>query len=703
MRSLRTIVLGATGLLAACGPATPDASAPPPPCTSATAVASAAPTSTAAAAPGGSAYAGHGSESIAPEVLAKYAAPRLPADVSRHIQAMFDVRAPVGGMLSPDAKRLFFGWTITGVRQIWRVDGPMKFPTQLTGGEDPTSLVEATPDGKWLVVQRDRKGEEYPGLYLLSPDGGPLQEISHKAKVQTQYLFTTDDSKYVYFRANDKKPDAYAIYRYDLGAKKIEPVFDQDGLWTVADHQGTDKLLMVKEVGSNMEEYFEYDVASKKLTPLFGQGERENYKAAYAKNAGEIVVLTPKLGEYRRLYLWKEGKLTPISPEMKHDVSDFDIDTPKGKIVYQVNEGGYTRLRAMDAKTFKDLALPKLPEADHVYHTSTTHDGKYSLVTIDSGTDLLASYVLEWKSKKLTKWHSPSAPEIDVSKFARVKLSEYPARDGTKIPMFVRAPKECDKATRDGAPDRAGASSAPNPGAPCPVLIMFHGGPEGQAISGFSPRAQLFVDAGFILVEPNVRGSDGYGKTWLHADDGPKRLAVITDIEDAAKYARTAWAVNGKAPKVGVLGGSYGGYSTLVAMTMFAGAFDAGASVVGMSNLVTFLMNTAPYRRKLRTSEYGDPEVQADREALVKLSPMTYLDKVNAPLLIIQGATDPRVPAGEAIQIKEAMDAKKLPAELVIFADEGHGAQKRENQVLQYGHMIRFFEEHLQGKKTASN
>jgi dipeptidyl aminopeptidase/acylaminoacyl peptidase len=286
--------------------------------------------------------------------------------------------------------------------------------------------------------------------------------------------------------------------------------------------------------------------------------------------------------------------------------------------------------------------------------------------------------VLEWKGQKLSKWHAPSTPEIDTSTFSRAELASYTARDGTKIPMFVRKPRSCDSK-------------------PCPVLVMFHGGPEGQAVPGFSTRAQIFVDAGFTLVEPNVRGSEGYGKAWLHADDGAKRLNVITDIEDVAKFIRKEWAEGGKAPKIGVLGGSYGGYSTLVAMTMFAGAYDAGASNVGISNLYTFLMNTAPYRRILRISEYGDPE--KDKDVLLKLSPTTYVDKVSAPLLIIQGATDPRVPAGEAVQIKEKLDEKKIPSELMIFADEGHGAQKRDNQVLQYGHMVRFFQEQLLGKK----
>ena len=679
MRTRSALSVLLLGFASACGPTAPPEVAQTP-CPTGSAVASAAPVTSATASAAASAgYAGHGVASLSPEVLAKYAPPRLPPDVSRRIQSMLDVRAPSGGILTPDGKQLFFTWTITGIRQIWRLEGPQRFPAQLTGGEDPTSIADVTPDGKSLIVQRDRKGEEYPGLYLLDPKGGALTTISHKPKVQTQYLFTTDDSKYVYFRANDKKPENYGIFRYDLATKQTETVFEQDGIWRVADHQGTERLLLVKEVGSNMEEMYEYEVSKKALTPLFGQGERENHEAAYGAKAGQILVLTPKLGEYRRLYTFTaaDKKMTPVTPDIKHDVASFSIEPAKTRIVYTTNEGGYTRLHALDAKTLKEIKLPKLPEADHVSHVSTTPDGKYSTLSVDPGTAPPQSYVLEWKSGKLVKWHSPSAPELDTSTFARATLESYPARDGAQIPMFVRRPASCQK--------------------PCPVIVMFHGGPEGQALPGFSARAQIFVDAGFTLVEPNVRGSDGYGRTWLHADDGAKRLAIITDIEDASKHIRAKWAEGGKAPRVGVAGGSYGGYSTLIAMTMFAGAYDAGASVVGISSLYSFLMNTAPYRRILRISEYGDPEKEKDM--LMKLSPTTYVDKVNAPLLLIQGATDPRVPAGEAVQIKDALDAKKTPSELIIFPDEGHGAQKRENQVLQYGHMVRFFQEHLLGKK----
>jgi dipeptidyl aminopeptidase/acylaminoacyl peptidase len=228
------------------------------------------------------------------------------------------------------------------------------------------------------------------------------------------------------------------------------------------------------------------------------------------------------------------------------------------------------------------------------------------------------------------------------------------------------------------------------------VIVDFHGGPEGQSVAGFSGNSQLFVDAGFTFVQPNVRGSTGYGKAWLHADNGPKRLAVITDIEDAAKFIRASWGKGGKPPKIGIMGGSYGGYSSLMGMTYFAGAYDAGVQTVGISNLATFLVNTAPYRRILRISEYGDPV--KDKEALAQLSPITHVTKIKAPLLSIQGVNDPRVPVGEALQIYRELEARNIPGGLILFGDEGHGVSKRANQVASLGHTIAFFEKHLLGR-----
>ncbi len=650
---------------------------PRPPTVAATTTPEPAPTPAPAPAPvpapsPASGYSGHGGESVAPEIIAKYAAAPLPYAVTANIQKLIDLRGSGGGLVTSRGDRMVFSWAISGVNQVWRQDGPMKFPIQLTGGEDATRVVDISPDDSFVLVSRDRGGEENPGLYLLPIDGGPLVEIQHKPKVQTGAAFISDDSKHIYYLANDTEPRTYTLYRWERATGKREAIYSETGLWYVTDKLG-DRLLITKLKSNVDTEIWELDLATRKISPLLGQGEADYYSAGYGARPGTLLVRTDKLSDMQRLYEHKDGKLTPISPEMPHEVDRFAIDDARTKIYYEINRDGLSELRVLDARTLKPVALPRLPEAENVSASAITRNGRFVNLTVDGSRLPPTTVTYDWKQRKTITWRVPATPEVDVSKFARATLEHFPARDGTKIPMFVRRPAGCAE--------------------PCPVIVDYHGGPEAQATGGWNRTAQMYVDAGFVVVEPNVRGSAGYGKKWLDSDNAARRLEVITDVEDCAKFIREAWAVNGKAPKIGVMGGSYGGYVTLFAMTYFAGAYDAGVSNVGISNLVTFLQNTAPYRRAVRISEYGDPE--KDHEALVKLSPVTHIEKIKAPLLIIQGVNDPRVPVGEALLIHDALTSRGIDTGLILFGDEGHGAQKRGNVALTIGHTIAFFEKHL--------
>lgn len=630
--------------------------------------------------PSKSVYQGLGRESVDDKTLAKYAPPALNPELSRKIQSYLDVRSPGLGMLTPDHQNLYFSWRVTGTAQVWKLNQPKGFPIQMTGGEDSTSVQGQTPDGKWVILSRDRNGEENPGLYLQSSQGGPLKVIQHKSKVQTLFQFATADSKFLIYRANDVKPDSYTFYKYDIEKGTAEMLFSRDGYWSVADFKDDGRILFAKAITNTASEIYEWSPEQKDLRPVIGQGEKEDYQVQYSAKEGEYLVLTPKLGEFRRLYVWDGKALTPISADLKWDVSDFAIDHARTHLIYSINEGGYSRVKALDAKTYKPISFPSFADADHVYIGTFSRDGQDVMVGVETSRGPRVSYSYHFASKKLVQWVVPSQPEVKTDRFAKATLEFYSTRDGAQIPMFVRRPVQClNRALTQ----------------PCPVVVHFHGGPEAQSTAGFNIFAQMFVDEGMIFVEPNVRGSDGYGKTLFHMDDGPKRLNVITDIEDAALFIKKNWAVGTVAPKVGIMGWSYGGYSTLVGMTMFGGSYDAGVALVGMSNLLTFLNNTAPYRRALRTPEYGDPVT--DKEALVKLSPVTYLDRIKTPLMIVQGANDPRVPVGEAIQIHQQLESRKIESQLILFADEGHGTDKRSNKVLELGHALSFMKKHLGG------
>lgn len=623
---------------------------------------------------GDSAYQGHGAGSVSPELIAKFAPGAVDQAFIARVQKMLDLRSAASGPLSPDGKTLFYTTSVTGTPQVWRMQGPLGFPRQMTAGSDLTTVSMILPNGKDIVVSRDRGGEENPGLYLQAVGGGPLRDVFHRKGVQAAAEHVTADSKFLYFRANSEKPESYAIHRYDIKSGVDEIVFNEPGTWSIADVRDDREFILSKATGSLWAEYYLWDFPTKKLTPIVGQGEKENYFVQFGADKGSYLVSTPKFGDFRRLYSLRDGKFTPITGDVKKDLADFAIDQARQRIYLGWNDRGYHALEVLDAKTLKPLPFPKVPGAEHVDLARVSRDGRYAEVVIEAATAPRTTYVKDWHTGSFVKWMDPQTPEVDTNHFVPAKLETYTARDGVKIPMFIRVPTKC--ATT-----------------PCPIVVNFHGGPESQAEPGFSPSAQVFVDAGFVFVEPNVRGSDGYGKKWLASDDGPNRLKVVTDIEDASIELKRRFAVDGKVPKIGIMGGSYGGYSTLYGMTRFAGAYDAGAAIVGMSNLITFLNNTAPYRRHLRTSEYGDPE--KDRDALVELSPITHINKVKGPLLIIQGVNDPRVPAGEAIQIYNVLQSKGLPSELILFADEGHGAAKRDNRAIQLAQCLRFFEKYL--------
>lgn len=627
---------------------------------------------------GTSGYSGYGAASVSEKTLKEFAPPPLPSDTVRFVRNILEVQTPGGGIIAPGEKKaLFFNWAITGTSQVWKLDTPMSFPIQMTSGQDPTSIVDFTPDGKYAIVSRDHAGEEDPGIYLLPVNGGSLIEVQHKPKVKTSYAWSSNDGETIYFMANDVSPDSFALHSWNLNTKKSELLFSEPGNWFVADVFGDRIFLLGKAKSPSAFEYWIFQASDKQIRPILGQDEMTNYQVSFGNGPNEFLILTNKFRDLKALYYAKDGKMEKISIDDNNEIESFAIDHFRFRLYLQRNVGGRSELEVLNPKTFDTLKFPNFGDADQVNVIATSRLGRYAFVAVESSNVPRVNYTFDWSNSKLTQWNRAGLPEVDASVFRKSTLESFPARDGTKVPMFVTRPAKC-------AAD------------PCPVIVNFHGGPESQSRPYFNRRAQVYAAAGFVFVEPNVRGSDGYGKAYRSADDGPKRLNVITDIEDVATYIKKAWAKDGRAPKIGVAGGSYGGYSVLMAMSRFAGAYDAGVSNVGMSNLRSFLLNTAPYRRAMRAAEYGDPE--KDREALEKLSPTTYLNQVKDPLMVIQGVSDPRVPVGEAVQMHELLKKRKVESPLILISGEGHGSKSRDNQVIELGHSLRFFQAHLLAK-----
>lgn len=619
-------------------------------------------------------YKGFGEKSLPAKTIEKYRPRAIPTELKNQIEKYMDLHLVKGAFLSPRGDSLYTNWLVTGTPQVWKIETPMTFPVQLTGGEDRTQIDGMSPNGEWIAVRRDRHGDEFFGVYLLSSRGGPLKEIYRKEKVQSYFQTFSDDGKWLYFRANDKEESSYAIYRHNLDTGKTESVFSDPGLWSVGSFNGIDELILVKATGSMQTEHYLYSLDTKKLTPLIGQGLKEDYRVFFSSRKGEYIVLTNQLRDFRSLYLLKAGKLEPLVADLNSDIKDVQLNHDKSLLVYTVNSNGYSQAKALETARWKPVSMPMIEGVEQVNAGAFSQDGKNIVLLTESSRGPGITYSYNFKNKKLTQWDRISTPEIPSQQFVNAKLESYKTEDGTEVPMFVWRTQECEKKL-------------------CPVIVIFHGGPEAQFLPNFNPNIHMMLAKGFVVAAPNVRGSDGYGKKWLMSDNGANRLNVVTDIRDAARYIKQNWKVDGKVPKVGIYGGSYGGYSSLAGMTMFAGEYDAGVAVVGISNLLTFLENTAPYRRVTRVNEYGDPV--KDKETLKKLSPTTYLAKVKDPVMVLHGLTDPRVPAGEAVQFMEKVKKHAPQSELIIFPDEGHGFSKRPNKVLALGYTLEFFEKNL--------
>lgn len=625
------------------------------------------------------AYSQFGIESVSKDDLKKYAPKDISTAMKNKLALYMDIQTPAGGQLHPNGKDLFFNWRISGYQQIWKMSGPNSYPVQMTGGKDLTTLMSVAPNGQFIIFHRDIDGQENPGIYIQSVNGGPLTKIFHEPKVRAAYQFITDDSKEIYFTSNHEDAQSFFVYKINIETRKIEPVSKEKGYWYVMDHEG-DRLLLGFAKTSFANDVYELNLKTNEKKWLLGEKSEDPFDVRFLRGSNKYIVRTVD-NDFKTLKLLDNGKLKNIIKAEKHDVESFDLSDKRDFMAYELNRDGYTELNifkitsegAISELNYKASMPVNLQKADHLRIQFNRTNSKV-IVTSSSSQEPRNFYSLDLITRQWTQWTKTNSPEVKTTSFAVASLEYYKAKDGTSIPMFVRRPKKCKKEL-------------------CPVMVQFHGGPEGQSFAGFHPLGQLAVEEGFIFVEPNVRGSSGYGRAWLQSDNGPKRKEVVTDIQDAALWIKKNWAINGVAPKVGIFGGSYGGYSTLMGMTYFAGSYDAGVSIVGISNLVSFLQNTAPYRRHVRETEYGF--LNKDMASLIELSPINYINKINAPLMIIQGANDPRVPVGEAVQIQKALEKTNKVSELVIFPDEGHGSAKKENKILEWGYVLDYFKKHL--------
>jgi len=487
--------------------------------------------------------------------------------------------------------------------------------------------------------------------------------------------------KYSYFSTKRNGTD-WDIYVADKSnPENAEMVLSEGGAWGAVDWSPDDKSLLVgKYISANESYYYLLDVKSKSLTQINPSTEKIAYGGAlFSKDGKGIFITSDQKSEFQRLryYDLQTKKLTSLTDDINWDVESMTISDDGKNLAFTVNEDGMSKLYLLDAKEMKYMKAPGIP-VGQVYGLSFHPDGEKLAMVLNTPQSSGDVYVMNLSDYSLQRWTYSETGGLNTSKFAIPELIHYPTFDevdekARMIPSFIYKPKG------DG---------------PHPVVIDIHGGPEGQAQPYFNPIVQYYVnEMGIAVIEPNVRGSSGYGKSYLLLDNGFKREESVKDIGKLLDWIEKQPYLD--ANRVAVTGGSYGGYMVLSSMFNYNDRIKCGVDIVGISNFVTFLENTQDYRRDLRRVEYGDERDPQMKEFLNNISPTTNAHKITKPLFVVQGLNDPRVPASEAEQIVEIVRKNDGQVWYLLAKDEGHGFRKKTNRDFYIWSEVLFLEEYL--------
>jgi dipeptidyl aminopeptidase/acylaminoacyl peptidase len=628
-----------------------------------------------------------GAEDEAMPVPASIAAtdvPPVPASIARELARYQEIRsASYQDWAATPEPAMLISTRFAATNQIHLVRMPGGDRSQVTFEPDRVLGSAARPGHPQFSFSEDAGGAENFQVFLAGLDGGVPVRLTDGKSRNTDPKWSNSGRLLAYSgNARDGRDmDIYVVDPADPASARL--VKAVSGEWTVADWSPDDRSLAAVEYISINESYVHIiDVASgdvRTVTPRH-EGDRVAYQDVKFSADGKSLYWTTDLGsEFLRLARFdlSGGGSQTLTEGIDWDVEAFDLSDDGALIALVANEDGISRLHVLDARTGAERPAPELPRG--VLGGLTFRPGTHLLgFTLSSARSPSDAYSLDPDSGQLARWTSSETAGFDVATFPEPELIHFSTFDGREIPAFVYRPP---------------AETFPGPR---PVLLNIHGGPEGQFRPAFLGRANYLVnELGIAVIFPNVRGSSGYGKSYLLLDNGMKRDESVRDIGALLDWIATRDEFDSN--RVGVTGGSYGGFMSLAVQTTYADRIKAGIDIVGISNFVTFLQNTQEYRRDLRRAEYGDERDPEMRSYLERVSPLTNAAKLKNPLLVVQGKNDPRVPITEAEQIVAKVRGSGVPVWYVVGLDEGHGFAKRANQDYLQAVEVMFLRKYLIG------
>lgn len=605
------------------------------------------------------------------------------------IEQYLNIRGAVSPQYSFDNSRIYFSMSVTGTSQLWYVNSPGMWPSQVTYFQERIGGFSANPKRDLVLIEKDEGGSEYDQFFLMNGNGSNVVQITdNRPKVLYGFGRWSDDGSFFTYYSNARSPYFYDIYKYDVDRMSSQLIYSSDhSNYPSAISPDGKKMIITRSYTSYDNDLYLLDMKSGEAELITGHDNFNNpsefRSAAFDREGKSVFLVSNKDNSFYRLmkYDIENGTLYEVAfPFLKdylnYDVSRIQFSNDRSKILIMFNENGYDRLFMFDFDKMEPVSIPGILVSRSITAIAFSTDDKNLILGINSSSNPSVLYEWNLATGGVRQVTYPTMAGIDPLSFVEPSLVSYASFDGLEIPAFIYLPK----------------TAAKNGKYPC--IISIHGGPEGQATYGFSPVIQYFVGSGYVVIEPNVRGSTGYGKEYAALDNVRNRENSVKDIASLAEYLRQRGDID--VTKLVVYGGSYGGYMVLACLTLYPDLFAAGVDIVGISNFITFMENTADYRRKNRESEYGSAD--SDYEFLQSISPLNRVENIKAPLMIIHGKNDPRVPVGEAEQMYKAILEKGGTAELLIYGDEGHGIAKLKNRLDVYPKIVKFLDANVRNK-----
>jgi dipeptidyl aminopeptidase/acylaminoacyl peptidase len=588
---------------------------------------------------------------------------------------------------SPQAGRkgVYFLSDMREVPQVFYQDTPGSWPKQISFFPDGVAFFRVSPDGQKLLLITHVGGDEQYDVHILENDA-KLTPLLVDRTDRVESVQWSPDSKWFAYTSNQRNRVDFDLYRFDLSSQKATKLSDLTGLNTISDVSPDGKWIALTNYRSISDsDVLLWNIPQEKLVRrTSSEGTTYHEASRFTGDSKKLFVLSDAEKGVLQAFLFplEIGERGKLLSSGNWPIEDIFLSDNRDKLVLGRNEEGYSRLEGyeLDRQGNKKglLALPLHPKS--IIRSLAFFKSGEGLYFAETNSKRSAD-IWSWSQSKKTQWTKSTHGLIRSECFTEEKLIHYPSFDGKQIPAFLFLPRQGPSSVRG----------------PIPFIVHVHGGPEAQYRPQFSRIFQYFLQRGFGILAPNVRGSTGYGRDYTDLDNYKKRMDSVKDVVEGAKWLlQNRYTMPGS---LAIYGGSYGGFLVLRSIQVAPELFSAASESVGIANFVTFLQNTKPYRRALREVEYGP---LSDTEFLKSVSPMEYLNDIKTPLLIFHGANDPRVPVSETEQIVEALKKQDVPVEYKIFMDEGHGNAKLRNIMEQARLMAHFFEKNLTGEKKKS-